>query len=91
MVKKPFIIRVFRDKPRYCRFPIFLGGERQIHIMQPFNEEGTEFPVPQNADEWFKLAEKHGQVVFSHAALEDFIAALRKLKEKQLQQENHAE
>ena len=83
MTKKRFIIHVFRDKPQYCRFPIFLGGERQIHIMQPFNEDGTETPAPKKAEEWFKLAEQHGQIVLSHTALPDFIDALKQLKEKQ--------
>lgn len=73
---KEFKIRVFVDKPRYCRVPIYFGGERQIHIMQPFEEE-TEVAVPKNAEEWFKLSKKHGQVVFSLEALEDFIQVLR--------------
>lgn len=81
MTKKPFRTQVFRDKPRYCRLPIFFGGERQIHIMQPYNDEGTEFTVPKTADEWFKLAEEHGQIVFSLEAAEDFVQALRKFKE----------
>ena len=50
--KKNFkwIIKKFEDEPHYCRMPIYLGGERQIHIMQPFFESDPDrFVNPKNA------------------------------------------
>lgn len=75
-----FKIRKFEDKPRYCRVPIFFGGERQIHIMQPFNEKKDGAgPEPEDDVSWFSIAFNtgSGQVVLSLEAVEDFIAALR--------------
>lgn len=77
-----FKIEVFKDKKKYCRFPIFIGGEKQIHIMQPFNEEGHKYKTPRNSKEWFKLSKDHGQIVFSLEVLEIFIDRLRKIKER---------
>jgi len=73
-----FIIRKFEDKPKYCRAPIYFGGERQIHIMQPFDKEKDEAGSrPRNLKHWVKLLDENGQVVFSLEAVEDFIQALR--------------
>ena len=81
-MKRKFVVRTFKDKERFCRVPIFLGGERQIHIMQPYKGQGDRVEPPKNADEWFKLMEKHGQIVFSLSAVDDFIGALISFKKE---------
>jgi len=77
-----FIIIKFEDKLRYCRAPIYLGGELQIHIMQPYDDKECEAgPEPKTDREWYKLIKKHGQIVISLEALPDFINALQKFAE----------
>ena len=80
-----FLIKKFYDKPKYCRVPIFIGGERQIHIMQPMYDDTGKgvAPEPHSDKEWFKLMSTHGQIVISLEALEDFIVALRDLAKEQ--------
>jgi hypothetical protein len=84
-----FLVEKFEDKPRYCRVPVFFGGERQIHIMQPMYDDTKEgvAPHPHNLEEWAKLYPIHGQIVFSLEVLPDFIQALQKFAEK-LKKEN---
>lgn len=87
--KKKFLIKKFEDKPRYCRVPMFFGGERQIHIMQPmYDDTGKGIaPEPHTVEDWMRLVQKHGQIVFSLEVLPDFIQALQKFAEK-LEKEN---
>lgn len=76
-----FRIRKFEDKPKYCRVPIYFGGERQIHIMQPFDKKKNDVgPEPHNSKEWFRISQESGQVVFSLESVEDFIEALQQFK-----------
>lgn len=75
--------KIFEDKPHYARLPIFFGGERQIHIMQPFDERPNP-RAPKTVNEWAKKSEKHGQIVFSVEALPDFIQALQEFVDTQI-------
>jgi len=75
----------FEDKPRYCRVPIFFGGERQIHIMQPYDNKKQEAgPEPKNGDDWGKISKRSGQIVFSFEAVPDFIKALQEFADTQI-------
>jgi len=75
----------FEDKPRYCRVPIYFGGERQIHIMQPYdNKVKGAGPEPKTCEDWAEISRESGQIVFSVEALPDFIKALQEFADKQI-------
>ena len=72
-----FQIHKFEDYPQYARVPIFYGGDRQLHIMQPFDrKKSAAGPEPHDIHEWAELTETQGQIVVSFEALDDFIQAL---------------
>jgi hypothetical protein len=79
-----FHIRTFNDKPKYCRFPIYLGGERQIHIMQPSTDEAAK---PRNLNHWAKLVKENGQIVLSLEAVDDFCEAIKALRNELLKRQ----
>jgi len=56
--------------------PIFIAGERQLHMMQPVESSR----MPKNANEWFVEIERNGQIVISLEALDLFVDALRKIQ-----------
>ena len=81
-----FEIWTFKDSPKYCRAPIYIGGDQQVHIMQPFDSKKQEAgPEPHDIDEWFKLLKTHGQVVLSFEALDHFIETLQEFRKARLE------
>lgn len=81
--KMKFVSRTFKDRPRYCRVPIYLAGERQIHMMQPHDfSSDKEIPRPKAWPEWVSLMGTHGQVVISLEAVDDLCAALKAFRDE---------
>ncbi len=76
------IVKFEAGKYRGMHVPVYIAGERQLHMMQPYDPQD----VPQGAKteaEWVSMINDHGQIVIGFDALDDFIAALLKFRDEQ--------
>ena len=80
---KDWLIVEFQEDPFFCRVPLYIGGDKQVHIMQPFEREAhVDAQMPTTNDEWVKLIPRYGQVVVSFECLDALIDALKAFRER---------
>ena len=80
------IVKFHAGKYRGLHAPVYIAGERQLHMMQPYDPEGAP-PGAKTAAEWVAMLNDHGQIVISFDAIDDFCEAMKAFRDEQVRVE----